>query len=159
MTETMGVRIQRNDGAQEFNLKCETVEVNLGNNLIARAILSTIGDLIAGADPVINTETYQLTGIMIQDVDPEDYPAALTDVSGSEEQKMERALRSAAKQWGPDTSAKMDQLIWNGESIPVVITAYSAQESADDPRPGMYRATMELTHIDAYAQLESPEDA
>ena len=161
MTEPMGVRLQKNTGSQEFNLKCETVEVNIGNNLIARAILSTLGQAIAAADPVIATETYQLTGVMIQDVDSSDYPSGLTDVSGSEEKKMERALRTATKEWGPDARGEglnADKLIWNGEEIDVVITSYSAQESSEDPKPGVYRVSMELTHIDFYAETESNLD-
>lgn len=172
MTQKTQVRLVRNDADDSnaskednawFNLKCESVEVNVGNSLVARAILSAAGDL-AGADPVLNTETYQLTGITLADVDAEDYPDddsssfTTTDSTGVDqnipstdhEQRMESALRHAAKEWGPDGSNGLDQLVWNDQSIGVVITSYSAVESAEQPKPGIYTINMELTHVDVY---------
>lgn len=152
MTETTNVRLQKNDGTEEFNLKCEAVEVNVGNNMVARAILSAAGDL-AGADPVLNTETYQLTGIRIVDVDDADFPEnrADSDIPDSDNaQQMESALRHATKEWGPDASNGFDKLIWNDQTIDVVITSYSATESATQPRPGLFTVNMELTHVDVY---------
>ena len=172
MTQTTDVRLVRNDADdssapnssnQWFNLKCEAVETNVGNNMVARAILSAAGEL-AGADPVLNTETYQLTGIRLADIDPEDYPDDVTDwyqtqdsqgntvtiPSSDHEQRMEAALRHAAKEWGPDSSNGFDQLVWNDQSINVVITSFSATESATQPAPGQYEVNMELTRIDVY---------
>jgi hypothetical protein len=162
MTQTTNVRIVRNDGNSEFNLKCEAVESNVGNNMVARAILSAAGDM-AGADPVINTETYQLTGIRLADIDDGDYPEesgwfTTTDADGNtktipssdHEQRMEAALRHATKEWGPDASNNFDQLIWNDQSIDVVITSFSGTEHATQPAPGQYTANMELTHVDVY---------
>lgn len=172
MTEKTNVRLVRNDANdsnaptdanQWFNLKCENVEVNVGNNLVSRAILSAAGDL-AGADPVLNTETYQLSGITLGDVDADDYPDDNTDAfettdsqgntvtipESNHEQRMESALRHASKEWGPDSSNGFDQLVWNDQSIDVVITSYSATESATQPIPGIYTINMELTHVDVY---------
>lgn len=172
MTEKTNVRLVRNDANdsnaptdanQWFNLKCENVEVNVGNNLVSRAILSAAGDL-AGADPVLNTETYQLSGITLGDVDAADYPDDNTDAfettdsqgntvtipASNHEQRMESALRHASKEWGPDASNGFDQLVWNDQSIDVVITSYSATESATQPIPGIYTINMELTHVDVY---------
>lgn len=161
MTELTNVRLVKNDGAEEFNLKCEGVQVKLGNSLVARAILSAAGDL-AGADPVLNTETYQLSGIRITDVDDSDYPDSrvpttkdyagntLTIPESDDNQRMEAALRAAAKEWGPDADDGFDQLRWNDQSKSIVITSYSAQEAATDPMAGTYTVDMELTHVDAY---------
>lgn len=161
MTTTTEVQLTKNDGSEEFNLKCESVEVNVGNNLVARAILSAAGDL-AGADPVLNTETYQLTNIHIRDVDDSDFPESrvptTTDESGNtvtipdseNNEQMEAALRAASKEWGPDTSDGFDQLKWNNQSIDIVITSYSAVESATQPAPGQYTVNMEVTHVDVY---------
>lgn len=172
MTQKTEVRLVRNDANdgnsptasnQWFNLKCESVETNVGNNLVARAILSAAGDL-AGADPVLNTETYQLTGVTLADVDTDDYPDdktswyettdsqgnTLTIPSSDHEQRMEAALRHAAKEWGPDASNGFDQLVWNDQSIDVVITSFSATESATQPKTGIYTVNMELTHVDVY---------
>lgn len=152
MTQTTDVRLQKNDGTEEFNLKCEAVEVNVGNNIVARAILSAAGD-IAGADPVLNTETYQLTGITIADVDDTDFPEGRADSAvpdSDDEQQMETALRNAAKEWGPDASSGFDKLIWKDQTIDVVITSYSATEHATKPQQGIYTVNMELTHIDVY---------
>lgn len=172
MTQKTNVRLVRNDANdsnastnanQWFNLKCENVEVNIGNNMVARAILSAAGDL-AGADPVLNTETYQLTGITLGDIDDSDYPDDNTDAfqttdsqgntltipSTDHEQRMEAALRAASKEWGPDASNGFDQLIWNDQSIDVVITSYTATESATQPTSGIYTINMELTHVSVY---------
>lgn len=152
MTATTNVQLVRNDGSASFNLKCESVEVNVGNNLVARAILSAAGD-IAGADPVLNTETYQLTGVTLADVDDADFPTSLADSAipdSDNNQQMESALRSATKEWGPDGSNGFDQLKWNDQSIGIVITSYSATESATQPKPGVFTVNMELTHISIY---------
>jgi len=172
MTETTNVHLVRNDADtssppsasnQWFNLKCESVEPNVGNNMVARAILSAVGDL-AGADPVLNTETYQLTGIRLADIDASDYPDDKTswyetnDSTGTTQtipstdhnQRMEAALRHATKEWGPDGNQAFDQLVWNDQSIDVVITSYSGTENATQPVPGQYTLNMELTHVDVY---------
>lgn len=161
MTQTTNVQLTKNDGAEEFNLKCEAVEVNLGNSLIARAILSAAGDLV-GSDPVLNTETYQLIGVSIADVDDTDFPEGrvpttvdesgntLTIPDSDNEQQMEAALRAASKEWGPDASDGFDQLKWNDQSLSMTITSYSATEHASQPKPGVYTVNMELTHIDVY---------
>lgn len=172
MTTKTNVRLVKNDANdsnastdsnQWFNLKCEAVEVNVGNNLVARSILSAAGDL-AGADPVLNTETYQLTGITLADIDSSDYPDDNTDAfqttdsqgntltipSSDHEQRMEAALRAATKEWGPDATNGFDQLVWNDQSIDVVITSFSASESSTQPVQGIYNINMELTHVDVY---------
>lgn len=155
--DSNGNRTDQASNNQWFNLKVETVEVNVGNNMIARSILSTAGGLV-GSDPILNTENYQLQAISIKDVDANDYPASLVPDTvpsdASHEQKMEAALRQAVKSWGPDgTNAdgeRIDKLYWNGEQIRVVITDYGAREAAQEPRAGYYTSDMELTHIDAH---------
>ena len=142
-----------------FFLKCEDVEVSVGNNLVARAILSAVGD-IAGADPVLNSVTYQLTGIRLQAISDDDYPDEPINDSPSgyhddipaddHNQRMMVALKEAAKQWGPNDNGDIDKLVWGGQSIPVVITSFSASEGATAPKPGVYTADIELTHISAY---------
>jgi hypothetical protein len=142
-----------------FFLKADSVEVSVGNNLIARAILSAAGD-IAGSDPVLNSVSYQVTGIRLQAISDEDYPdeplnqapsGYYDDIpSDDHNQRMMVALKEAAKQWGPDSDGDIDQLVWGGQTIPVVITSFSATESASSPKPDVYEADMELTHISAY---------
>lgn len=172
MTATTNVQLVRNNantsnpsktGNHWFNLKVGSVEPNVGNSLVARAILSAAGDL-AGADPVFNTETYQLADVRIQDVDAADYPddetswfettdstgSTVTIPSSDHNQRMEAALRHAAKEWGPDATDGFDQLVWNDQSIDVVITSYSATENAAQPKPGVFIGQMELTHVDVY---------
>lgn len=161
MTATTNVQLVKNDGTETFNLKCEGVQVKLGNNIVARSILSAAGDL-AGADPVLNTETYQLKSVRISDVDDSDFPESRVpttkDYAGNTKtipdtdnnQQMEAALRAAAKEWGPDGGDGFDQFIWNDQSISVVITSYSAREAAVDPKTGIFTVDIELTHIDAY---------
>lgn len=142
-----------------FFLKCDSVEVSVGNNLVARAILSAAGD-IAGSDPVLNSVTYQLTGIQLQAIEDDDYPdeplndARAPYVEGipadDHNQRMMVALKEATKQWGPDGDGNIDQLVWGGQTIPVIVTSFSATESASSPKPDIYQADMELTHISAY---------
>lgn len=141
---------------QWFSLKCEDIEVNVGNNMIARAILSSVGELV-GADPILNTETYQVMGIKLYNVEETDYPNSLVPdtlpTDSTEEKKMESALRIATKSWGPAPDAPgdtFDKLYWHGEPINVVITDYSARESASEPKPDNYTVDLELTHIDAH---------
>lgn len=152
MTDTTDVQLVKNDGSETFNLKAESVEVNVSNNLVARAILSAAGDF-AGADPVLNTEKYQVTGIMISDIDDSDFPTGRANGSipnSENNERMESALRRAAKEWGPDTSDGFDQLKWNHQSIDVIITSYGATESAEQPRDNIFMADLELTHVDVY---------
>lgn len=141
-----------------FFLKCENVEVSVGNNLVARAILSAAGD-IAGADPVLNSVSYQLNGIRLQAISDDDYPdKPINDApnyysnmaSDAHNERMMVALKEATKQWGPDASDGLDKLVWGGQTIPVVITSFSAQESASEPKPDIYTVDIELTHISAY---------
>lgn len=153
------VTITKAGSVETFYLKCENVEVSVSNNLIARAILSAAGD-IAGSDPVLNSVTYQLTGIYIQAIEDEDYPDSPIDNapsnyysgvdSNDHNQRMMIALKEASKQWGPESDGDIDQLSWDGQTIPIVITSFSASEGATSPKPGVYQADMELTHISAY---------
>lgn len=50
---------------------------------------------------------------------------------------------------GARRRSEIDRLTWGGMNIPVVITNFDARESADEPKSGVYRANMELTHISA----------
>lgn len=147
------------DRSQAFYMKAETVEVSVGNNLVARAVLSAAGD-IAGSDPVLNSVSYQVTGIRLQGIEDDNYPdQPLADSpsgyhdnidAGDHNQRMMVALKEASKQWGPSASGELDLLEWGGQEIPVVITSFSAQESATQPKPGVYTADLELTHISVY---------
>lgn len=141
---------------QWFSLKAEDVEVSVGNNMIARAILSSVGEMV-GADPILNTEKYKVMGVKLYDVEESDYPSSLVPDTvpddATKEKEMESALRLATKSWGPapDTAGDtFDKLIWHGEPINIVITDYSARESAEEPKPDNYTVDFELTHIDAH---------
>lgn len=142
-----------------FFLKCENVEVSVGNNLVARAALSAAGD-IAGADPVLNSVTYQLTGVKMKGITDDDYPDSPIDKapnsfysdigSNDHNERMMVALKEATKQWGPDANGEIDKFVWGDQTLPVVITSFSAQESASEPQPQIYTVDIELTHISAY---------
>lgn len=149
MTENLDVRLTKNDGSEQYNLRCEKVKSKVSNGLITRSILSGLGDLIAGADPVLNTETYQLQQISIRNVDGDDYPNSAT--YNNDNYGMENELRRSAKEWGPDLDNGFDTLYWDGREIGVVITDYSSEQSAsEDGVPRVYTADIEVTHVSVY---------
>lgn len=149
MTDNLEVELRRNDGSEVFQLRCEKVKSKVGNSLITRSILSGLGDLIAGADPVLNTESYQLQNVLVRNVDASDYPNS--GVYANDNYGMENELRRAAKEWGPDISDGFDELYWDGREINGVITDFSSEQSAaEDGVPRVYTCDIEITHVSVY---------
>lgn len=149
MTSGLEVSLTNDDGSETFQLRVEKVESKVSNGLITRSILSGLGDLVAGSDPVLNTETYKLQNVQIRNVDAADYPNSSSYTNDN--YGMENELRRAAKEWGPSAAQGFDQLSWDGRTIDVVITDFSSAQSAvDDGVPKVYTVNMELTHVDVY---------
>lgn len=149
MTSGLDVRIEKADGSEVFKLRVEKVQSKVSNGLITRSILSGLGDLVAGSDPVLNTETYKLQNVLLRNVDPEDYPNSSS--YSNHNYGMENELRRAAKEYGPSAAQGFDQLHWDGRSIDTVITDFSSDQSAaEDGVPKVYTVNMELTHVDVY---------
>jgi len=149
MTSGLEVSLTNDDGSETFQLRVEKVESKVSNGLITRSILSGLGDLVAGSDPVLNTETYKLQNVQIRNVDANDYPNSSS--YSNDNYGMENELRRASKEWGPSAAQGFDQLAWDGRNIDVVITDFSsAQNAVDDGVPKVYTVNMELTHVDVY---------
>jgi hypothetical protein len=66
MTSGLDVSLVKSDGSETFQLRTEKVQSKVSNGLITRSILSGLGDLVAGSDPVLNTETYKLQNVLIR---------------------------------------------------------------------------------------------
>jgi len=149
MTSGLEVSLTNDDGSETFQLRVEKVESKVSNGLITRSILSGLGDLVAGSDPVLNTETYKLQNVQIRNVDANDYPNSSS--YSNDNYGMENELRRAAKEWGPSAAQGFDQLHWDGRDIDMVITDFSSAQSAvDDGVPKVYTVNMEVTHVDVY---------
>lgn len=149
MTSGLEVKLEKADGSETFQLRTEKVESKVSNGLITRSILSGLGDLVAGSDPVLNTESYKLQNVQIRNVDAADYPNAGS--YSDDNYGMENELRRAAKEWGPSAGQGFDQLKWDGRTIDIVITDFnSIQSAADDGVPKVYTANIQVTHVDVY---------
>lgn len=146
MTSGLNTELRRNDGTETFQMKVTSVEPSITNNLAVRSIISAVGGL-AGKDPVLNKETYQIDGD-IKGMEATDYPN-----SGSysdHDYGYENELRRAAKEWGPDLSNGFDVFFWDGRTIEGVITDMSPREDRGQDKGRDYTFTMEFTHLDVY---------
>lgn len=149
MTSGLDVSLVKSDGSETFQLRTEKVQSKVSNGLITRSILSGLGDLVAGSDPVLNTETYKLQNVLIRNVDANDYPNSSS--YSNDNYGMENELRRAAKEWGPSAAQGFDTLNWDGRTIDVVITDFTSdQKQSEDGVPRVYTVNMEVTHVDVY---------
>lgn len=146
MTDGLTVTLDRNDGSETFRLKVDSVEPTISNGLFTRSLISATGGL-AGKDPILNKETYQITGD-IKAMEASDYPnsAGYSD----DDRGMEIELRRASKEWGPDTTDGFDTMTWDGRVIEGVITEFSPREDRSSDIGRNYTFSMEFTHIDVY---------
>lgn len=146
MTTATNTALERNDGGELFILKVSHVEAVNAKNAYIKSITSAAGNL-AGADPVLEKETYELTG-EVRGMDPGDYPNSGTyadhDFGFAEE------LRRASKEWGPDLENGLDTFDWDGREIGVVITELRLEENPQETPEKQYTFTMELTAFDVY---------
>jgi hypothetical protein len=149
MTSNLDIQIVKADGSEEFNLRVEKVQTKVSNGLITRSILSGLGDLVAGSDPVLNTETFKLQNVQLRNVDASDYPNSSS--YSNHNYGMENELRRAAKEYGPSLAKGFDHLKWDGRTIDTVITDFSSNQSAvEDGVPRVYTCDIKLTHVDVY---------
>jgi len=144
-----GVKLTRNDGSEEFDLKSVKVKKSASNGLVTDSIVSALREVVGGK-LVLEKETLVVEGI-IQDVDPDQYPNSGTysDHDLGRERELDRAL----KEWGFDSTDGFDTLTWGARSpIQGVITQVDATENADDPEigAGSYEFTVEFTYLDGY---------
>jgi hypothetical protein len=149
MTTGLDVSLTKADGTETFKLRTEKVTSKVSNGLVSRSILSGLGDLVAGSDPVLNTETYKLQNVRIRNVDASDYPNSSS--YSNDNYGMENELRRAAKEYGPSLAQGFDTLNWDGRQIDVVITDFTSEQSqVEDGVPRVYTANIEVTHVDVY---------
>ena len=146
--DSLNVRLVRNDGNYEFKLKCQNMDINISNNVVAQGIISAAGDLV-GKNISIGFENYTCQG-MIQETDPSTYPN-LQNVDTNqwkEATAKEMALAEAARLWGPDLSGGLDTLYWGPREITGLISKYSAGEDVDQYGQEKYDYTLEFSHLD-----------
>lgn len=152
-TEDLNVRLTRNDGAEEFNLKANKVERSMGNNLVTKGILSVAGDL-AGKNVNLGFENFTLNGKINNTQEGTyptggDYPDLDLDKWARATEK-EMALAHATRAWGPDAADGFDRFEWGPRDRGVMINKYSATENRDKTGPEQYAITLELTHANVY---------
>ena len=149
MTNT-ATELVRNDRSETFTLKVNKVKTQVSNNVIIKSILSAVGGL-AGANPVLSKEAYQLE-VVLKDVEAADYPNAgsYTSTPNTHNYGMHNELRRAAREWGPTTSDGFDQFKYDGRSIDVVISDLQLTEDRSGDLSRQYTGTLELVHYDVY---------
>lgn len=144
----LDVRIVENTGADEFVLKTETVDRNIGNNLVTDSILATAG-AITGKKVNLDTENYTLSGV-IQDSDANTYPTLKTVDSYNNAVEKEINLAEATRFWGP-TPDGFDVLHWGPREIEGMISKLATTEDATGSRgAGKFTFTLEWTHASIY---------
>lgn len=152
-TTDLDVLLQRNDGADEFNLKVEKWDRSMGNNIVTKGILSTAGDL-AGKRVNLGFENYKLNGV-IQNTQDGTYPEgggypSVDETQWKKSTEKEMALAHAARTWGPDSSNGFDLVEIGPRSLGVMISKMSTTENRSKKGPEQYSFTLELTHVDTY---------
>lgn len=144
-----GVKLTRNDGSEEFDLKAERVKKSYSNGLITDSIVSALREVVGGK-LVFDKETLVVEGV-IQDMDGDQYPNNGT--YSDDDLGFERELDRAAKEWGFDSTDGFDTLTWgNRSTIDGVITQVDAEENVNDEEigAGSYTFTLEFTYLDAF---------
>lgn len=144
-----GVRLERNDGSEEFVFKATNVKKSHSNGLVTDTIISGLREIVGGK-LVLEKETLTVEGI-IKNMEPDHYPNSST--YDDDDLGFERELDRAGKEWGWDNTDGFDRLYW-GDRDPIngVITQTDATEDATDPElgPGSYTFTVEFTYLDAF---------
>lgn len=149
MTST-GLSLVKNDGTEEFVLRGSNVKLSVSNNVIIKSILSAVGGL-AGANPVLSKETYQIS-VILKGVEAADYPNSGTYsvTPNTHNYGMHNELARAAREWGPTTADGLDTLEYDGRSIDGVISDLQLSEDRTSDNQRQYTGTLEFTHFDVY---------
>lgn len=155
-TTALDAKIQKNDystSGEEFILKVNKWDRSIGNNVVAKGILSTAGDL-AGKDVGIGFENYKLDGKIV-DTQAGTYPEgspypSVDETKWEKSTEKEMALAHASRAWGPDSSNGFDKLILGPRELGVIISKLATSENRSKTKAEHYTFTLELTHADVY---------
>lgn len=145
------VRLQRNDGTEEFVLKTETVQYRQSNGLVTDSVISALREVVGGK-LVLEKEAYVISGI-IKGVDPTHYPNSATYTD--DDYGMKTELDRAGDTWGYDTTDGFDQMKWGRDPWRQgILTELMITEDATNPElgSGAYEFEVEWTYLDAYLE-------
>lgn len=149
------VRLERNDGSEEFRLKANRVETQISNGLITDSIISGISRAVVGGKLVLDLRTFQVD-FEVQGMDSEDYPNA-TDYDGSSSEYPDDddygfrwELERAALEWGWTSAAGFDTLHYDGRTFDGVITNLSITEDTEAGKARTYTGNVEVTYLDRW---------
>lgn len=152
-SNTLEVKLQRNDGSQEIFLKVSNVERSMKNNFVVKSIISGAGDL-AGKDLSLGFENYSMQGT-IADSQTDTYPAALVDPDFTgypDSAAKESAVAEATREWGPDATDGFDELHYGpytGQyAITGVIGKWATTHDVGASQPWQFDFTIEWNHLD-----------
>lgn len=152
-SNTLDVKIVRNDGSEEIILKVSNVERSMKNNFVKKTIISGAGDL-AGKDVGIGFENYSMQG-NIAEPDSDTYPASLVvpDFTGyPDSAAKESAVAQATREWGPDSNNGFDELVYgpyNGDdAIFGIIGKWATTHDVASTQPWQFDFTFEWNHLD-----------
>ena len=149
------VRLERNDGSEEFRIKSNRVETQISNGLVTDSVISGISRAVVGGKLVLDLRTFQID-FEIQGMDSDDYPnAASYDGSDSahpddDDYGYRWELEDAALEWGWDSSNGFDTLHYDGRTFDGVITNLSVTEDTEAGKARTYTGTLEWTYLDAW---------
>lgn len=149
--DTTEVRLQRNDGSEEFNLKAYRVDTTVENNLVTDSIVSAVSREVVGGKLVLGRETYQIS-FLIQGMGSGDYPNS--DDPDYEERGHDYGYKEemyrASKEWGFTVGDGFDQLYYDGTWHDGIITLFNPTEDTEARKPRTYDAVLEFTYLDGY---------
>lgn len=152
-SNTLEVKLQRNDGSQEIILKVSNVDKSMKNNFIKKSIISGAGDL-AGKDLSLGFENYTLQGTLAES-ETDTYPAALVnpDFTGyPNSAEKEAAIAEAMREWGPDSNDGFDELHYGpytGQyAITGIIGKWAPTHDVGSTQPWQFSYTLEWNHLD-----------
>lgn len=144
---TTETALRRNDGSEEFTLKCNSVEITISNGLVTDSIISAVSNEVLGSKYVLDAHTYQIN-ITIQGHDSSDYPnsANYTD----HDKGFRDELKRASLEWGFTLSDDFDVFYYDGRTIEGIITEYSPVEDLSQKQQRTYEAVVEFTALSNY---------
>ena len=149
------VRIERNDGSDEFRLKANRVETQISNGLVTDSIISGVTRAVVGGKFVLDLRTFQVD-FEIQGMDSGDYPNS-GSYDGSDDAHPDDddygfrwELENAALTWGWTSADGFDALHYDGRTFDGVITNLSVTEDTEAGKPRTYTGTLEWTYLDSF---------
>lgn len=153
-TTDLDVALTKNDGTDQFDLKVQKWDRQIGNNVVIKGILSAAGDELGGKDVNLGFEKYTFDGTIADTQSgtyPEggNYPSVDESVWAKSTEK-EMALAHATRTWGPDATDGFDTVDIGPRTLGVMISKLNATENRSKMGPEQYTFTLELTHADLY---------